>query len=409
MNWPTNRSGNHWRFSTLAVLTFVVGVLAITARSDALYAQDRDQQVGIVPGTLPENRALVLNQLAGPLDPEHFLPLRIDRLANQPSAGRLATDDSIRAGLVLQAAGRGAARMDVPAARASQYWAVLPVEFGIVRLQRVSRGALWSLAATGPAGAAVLAPTAHDADQLWRIVSYGDTARLDSVAYPGRSLAGSADGLVTIERTSGAAAQRWFIDFDPPPPTIVLPAIRLTRHEVLANPKLPPALVTLANSHDSDLLLVIGDLRPGEASRQVSVPAGGAVQARLARDAGAIIRETYEVHSPSGRITREEYTTRIPPTTLYDISVYEQFLQSIAIDRTGKSPHPIEDINYQPKSVGIFPIPAGEQLPERARIDVWQRAKAANNPGGVRPLQRDEPAEERLGPLERALEEVTRE
>lgn len=409
MDRSTNISGNLWRFSTPAILTLLAGALAVTAPAKSLHAQAWDQTDARSPATLPQNRGVVLNQLAGPLDPERFLPLRIDRLANQPSAGRLATEDSIRAGLVLQATGRGAARMDVPAPRASQYWTTLPVDFGIVRIQRVSRGSLWSLAATGPAGAAILAPTARDAEQLWRVVSYGDTARLDSVAYPGRSLAGSADGLVMIERTSGAEAQRWFIDFGPPPPTILLPTVRLASHKVLPNPPLPPALVTLANSHDSDLRLVIGDLRPGQASRQVSVPAGGSVQARLARDAGATIRETYEVHSPTGLIAREEYVTTIPPTTLYDISVYEQFLQSIAIDRTGKSPHPIEDINYQPKSVGIFPIPPGEQLPERARIDVWRQAKAADNPGGVRPLQRDEPTDKRIGPLERALEEATRE
>ncbi len=71
---------------------------------------------------------------------------------------------------------------------------------------------------------------------------------------------------------------------------------------------------------------------------------------------------------------------------LYDISIYEIFLQSIAIDRTGTSPNPIEDVNYQPRSIGIFQVPPGAQLPQNARIDVMQTAQQSRNPGGVRPL-----------------------
>lgn len=365
---------------------FSIGSLALAVLTTSLSAQ------GFAPAGL--NR-------------QDFLPLRIDRLADQPAHGRLATDDSIQAGRVLQASTRGRARMTAPAARASQYWTVLPVDRGIVRLQRFAAGSLWSLEAAGPAAATVLAPTDHSASQLWRVVFYGDTARLDSVAYPGRSLAGSADGLVTIERTSGAAAQRWFVDFGPPPPAISLPTVQLASHEIRPNPPLTPAVVTLQNSHDRDLVLLVGDLRPDQPSRQLSVPAGGSVRVRLARDAGATIREIYETQSPFGEVFREEYVTTIPPTTLYDVSVYERFLQSIAIDRTGKSPQTIEDINYQPKSVGIFPIPAGEQLPEKATIDVWRQAQAAKNPGGVRPLDWNESNESRVGPLERLLEEVS--
>jgi hypothetical protein len=97
--------------------------------------------------------------------------------------------------------------------------------------------------------------------------------------------------------------------------------------------------------------------------------------------------ETHEWVDPLGNVTRQEYSNPIPAAERYDISVYEKFLQSIAIDRTGKSPNKIEDINYQPKSVGRFVVPAGERLPERASIDVFGQARQANNPGGVRRIQ----------------------
>jgi hypothetical protein len=71
---------------------------------------------------------------------------------------------------------------------------------------------------------------------------------------------------------------------------------------------------------------------------------------------------------------------------LYDMSVYEIFLQSIAIDRTGTSPNPIEDVNYQPRSVGFFLIPPGDELPPNAVIDAYRVAQESENQGAVRRL-----------------------
>ncbi len=80
------------------------------------------------------------------------------------------------------------------------------------------------------------------------------------------------------------------------------------------------------------------------------------------RDNGATKVETFEVRDVNGFWNRREFRTDIPPATLYDLSVYEEFLQSIAIDRTGTSPDPIEDVNYQPRSIGLFLLPPGSQF-----------------------------------------------
>ena len=104
---------------------------------------------------------------------------------------------------------------------------------------------------------------------------------------------------------------------------------------------------------------------------------------------------------------RQELITAIPPSAFYDLSVYEEHLQSIAIDRTGKSPNPIEDVNYVPKSIGWLPLPAGPELPPHGQLDVHLRAKLANNAGAVRridPKQFDDPVEPR--PLESILDKL---
>ncbi len=62
------------------------------------------------------------------------------------------------------------------------------------------------------------------------------------------------------------------------------------------------------------------------------------------------------------------------------------FCKSIAIDRTGKSPNPIEDINMQPRSIGFFLVPPGDAIREGSVLDVYRVAEDAKNPGAVRRL-----------------------
>jgi len=338
-----------------------------------------------------------------------FRPLTFDIPVDDVGApgvgqtGRLTTRDALRAGFVLEARAGRPARMNLPAEISEQYWVLIPVRGNIVRLQFVDRGELWSLSATGPAGAVVMQPTRRDATQLWRAVG-GAGIRLDSVAYPGRSLAGSADGLVALERTSGAAAQLWLVRFAAPPPALVIPPVRLAQVEQRPHAELPPARVRFENTHHNELTVVLANLRTGR-PQEIRIPAGGSQTVELARDSGGLLVERYEVLSPTGRIVGQQTITEIPPTVLYDVSVYERFLQSIAIDRTGTSPQVIEDVNYQRKSVGFFPLPAGRLLQDGTRIDVWNEAQAFQNPGGVRPLPPAQPPRDNIDPLERILRE----
>lgn len=319
----------------------------------------------------------------------------------------LSTEDAAERGLVLTARTDGTVRMAPDGSSQNQFWVLSPVGRATFRLQLFEAGQLWSLAALGPAGRIALVPSARDAGQLWRVIPTGaGAARLESVAFPSRSLAGSRDSVVTLERTSGGAAQQWYLDPAQPPPELVLPTVRLIEHAVRAARPLPSVTARLANSHNAELWVLVTDLRDGR-SEGMKIPAGGAVDVQLDRDAGATLVETYQVVSPLGEVYREEFVTSVPPAVLYEITVYERFLQSIAIDRTGKSPTKIEDVNYQPKGVGIFVVPPGDRF-SGGVLDVYRRAKAAGNPGGVRPIDPElwEPRDSAPDPLQRALEEA---
>lgn len=321
----------------------------------------------------------------------------------------LSTEDAAEGGLVLTAQSDGAVRMLPDRDSRNQFWVLSPVGRATVRLQLFEAGQLWSLAASGPAGRIALVPSARDANQLWRVIPsrvVPGAARLESVAYPSRSLAGARDSVVTLERTSGGAAQHWYLDPAQPPPTVVLPTVRFTEHAVRAAPPLAPVTARLVNSHTAELWVVLTDLRD-DRSEGLKIPAGGAIDVRLDRDSGATIVETYQVVSPLGEVYREEFITPVPPAVLYEITVYERFLQSIAIDRTGKSPSKIEDVNYQPKGVGVFWVPPGDRF-SGGVLDVYRAAKAADNPGGVRPIDPElwEPVQPAPDPLQQALEEA---
>jgi hypothetical protein len=232
--------------------------------------------------------------------------------------------------------------------------------------------------------------------------------RFESAAYPGRYLAGHRDSRVSLERAGGSPAQNWFVDTTPPPNQVTIPSLQLVQHSVQPLAPLPPVKTLLTNSRDNEVWVVLTDLRNGT-EQHLKIPARDGIEIELQRDSGAAFVESYQVTSALGNIYREEFSTSVPPATLYEITVYERFLQSIAIDRTGKSPNRIEDVNYQPRSIGVFLIPAGDQF-QGGRLDIYELAKQQNNAGGVRPIKPEnwEGGAGSLDPLEQALRDAKR-
>ncbi len=168
-------------------------------------------------------------------------------------------------------------------------------------------------------------------------------------------------------------------------------------------PALAPVKVELLNSGPRPLIVTLVELQSNR-SWQKTVPPSLAVAVTLKRDAGATRTETVRTVSPLGDSVTNERTSAVQPSVLYEIIVHERRIQSIAIDRTGKSPNVIEDMNFQGKGLGRFPIPPGEQL-QAGRIDVYREAKNQGNAAFVAPITASE-KESAPDPLEKVLGDV---
>ncbi|MCA9132121.1 MAG: hypothetical protein KDA45_03170 [Planctomycetales bacterium] len=280
------------------------------------------------------------------------------------------------------------------AASTAADWWVTPAGGGMVRLQTYDNGRVYAMASQR-GGHLGLLPLAQDPRQLWRVTGMGRGAHrfvLENVHAPGSCLAHLGGGRLALQPIDFAAAQLWMA-LAAPSSQPYQPFYRTVTREIHANPQLPAAQLELRNTHRYALLVLLGDSRRGAGFEQIRIEPQSAVTITLERDSGGTIVETYELRSPLGDWERQQLVTAIPPAAYYDLSVYEEHLQSIAIDRTGKSPNRIEDVNYVPKSLGWLPLPAGSSLPAVGQVDVYRRAKLANNPGAVRRLDREQPAE----------------
>ncbi len=268
----------------------------------------------------------------------------------------------------------------------SQSWHIVPVGNGLARVQYINNGSVLALGCQNNSSPLDLYALADRADQLWRINPYPGASgcyALESLQYPGQAITFHQNQVV-LSPIAYSPYQQWWPTAPILPPA--QPVYRNVQQNVVPNPPLSPAKVELANRHSDALIVLLADRRPSGSAQKLRIAAGQSQSVVLERDAGATLIETYEVAGGYGGYDRREYRTSIPPVSLYDVSVYEEFLQSIAIDATGTSPNPIEDINYQPRSIGMFVVPPGAALPDQTQFDLHRMATAAKNPGGVRRL-----------------------
>lgn len=231
-----------------------------------------------------------------------------------------------------------------------------------------------------------LLPINNRADQLWRIQTFQGNAGycFESILYPGMGLTCVPNQGLSLQNITYDPWQVWW----PQTPTFVLPQpqFRTVQHQIVLNPPLRPVSVKITNSHSDTLLVLVADRRHTQTMQKLRIPTRGSERIQLDRDPGGTILATFETMDAFGNWNQRQFNTPIPPRVLYDMSVYEEFLQSIAIDRTGTSPNPIEDINYQPRSIGFFLVPPGAELSEVAEIDAYRIASDSQNPGAVRRL-----------------------
>ena len=139
------------------------------------------------------------------------------------------------------------------------------------------------------------------------------------------------------------------------------PRSLLLDSKIVANPLLQPAKLRLSNSGPRELLVQVVDLKTRQ-NTQLKIPSGQSSQIEVQRDNGGKRIARYQSVGIAGDAAVKEVVTEIPPTVRYEIIVREWVLQSIAIDRTGKSPSVIEDANFQGKGLGRFTLPPGNQI-----------------------------------------------
>jgi hypothetical protein len=170
-----------------------------------------------------------------------------------------------------------------------------------------------------------------------------------------------------------------------PVPVPTLPQSMRISSDVVADPPLTPARVELLNLTRDPLRVEIIDLKTSQVVSQQDIHPSTGFAIIIPRHSGGEAIETYRTYGPAGDISDREVRRRIAPQVRYEVAVHRWKMQSIAIDRTGKSPSAIEDIQFAGEPVGRFRLPAGEQLID-GRIDVYRAAVAAANPDSVAPI-----------------------
>lgn len=330
----------------------------------------------------------------------------VNRLPNQQAIHLVSYDSSGTPWAITQ---RGANVGCTSQVSSQAMWWVAPAGPGMVRLQMLNNGQVWALAAHNR-NALRLDLVGQDPRQLWR-VSHGHANQnqflLENAHFVGNYLSHIGRGALGMQPWLALPTQMW-VPISPPPTymTSLQPFWRNVNREIRPNPPLPPAEVELSNSHKNALMVLVGDLRSGQVVKELRIEPNQSTSITVERDPGSTLVEVVEIMTPGGGWNRQEYVTPIPPVSLYDLSVYEEFLQSIAIDRTGKSPNRIEDVNYQPKSVGLLVLPPGDALPERGQMNAFAQAKSADNAGAVRRLDPKRFEKAKADPLESILEDI---
>ena len=383
IRWPTSHQGKmqigtidgygQYQFRT-SRMTIEEADPRDERRADRLRRENtgRSERIGedtfadsILPGNGQEN----------PLRMDQVLPIRLSLHSQQPQFLSLGQNASLS--VLQQVNGQG---ID---------WTMVPVGNGMVRFQ-MRQGNQWMALGCHPRNRApMVMPISGAPGQLWKWSAFPGAANgflLESVLFPGQALSFQGGNLF-LQPISFLPSQQWFPSY--PDLISYQPVYRSVKSETIPNPALPPARVELSNRHSEAIFVLLADRRAGGTISTLRIPAGGSEIVTLDRDAGANVIETHEQLNAFGVWEKQEFNIPIPPAILYDISVYEEFLQSIAIDRTGTSPNPIEDINYQPKSLGWFVVPPGDAIGAQEVMDVHTLGKSAKNPGAVRKIDRE--------------------
>jgi len=140
------------------------------------------------------------------------------------------------------------------------------------------------------------------------------------------------------------------------------PQSTLIESRVVESQRLPPVEIAFANTTNETLIVTLTDTHHPGRQPEYKIPPGESQRVKLPRDGSQTRIDAYQTFDPSGEPVRREVEVALDPEPRYEVAVQRVRIQSIAIDRTGKSPNVIEDINMQGIAVGRFALPPGDQL-----------------------------------------------
>ena len=152
--------------------------------------------------------------------------------------------------------------------------------------------------------------------------------------------------------------------------------------KLVPNPKLKSVTVEFVNTHTVELSIQLVDHRD-RAARPVELllKPKESKQLKIDRDAGA--EEQVLLLDATGAQVDLLARKAIPPTSLYNVVIYENKVVSVYNDRTKAGKGLPQEINKALRSLGVFSLPAGDRLDDGSKIDAFREATAQGNPGAA--------------------------
>lgn len=163
---------------------------------------------------------------------------------------------------------------------------------------------------------------------------------------------------------------------------------QLVSRQLLPNPPLPPAEVTLTNSGTDPLVVQIVDLfRPTQPPEE-KIPANGSVQVSLERESGGTLEEVFLVPGPGGILLEQTASHPIPPRQRYTLTVWsDRETYKVLPFKGAKKGAPksvTEGFSRRTQvSLGVISVPPGDLLNDGEQMDLILITRRLNNPGAV--------------------------
>ncbi len=163
---------------------------------------------------------------------------------------------------------------------------------------------------------------------------------------------------------------------------------QLVSREVVPNPPLPPASVTLLNTGSDPLVVQIVDLFDPRPSPDQKIDAGGKLLVSMTRDSGSTLEEVFLVPGADGLLREQKESHPIPPEQRYTLTVWSDKETYKVLPFKGAKPGApkavTEGFSQRTQvSLGVIPIPAGEQLRDGEQLDLVPITQRLKNAGAV--------------------------